>query len=320
MTGKEYFNLYSCSKIATVTAALQLVEQGKILLTDPLYDYIPEYREMYIKQADGEMVKAEKPILIQHLFNMTAGFDYDRSSEPFKRARELTNGNMDTEVVVRQMAKKPLHFEPGTRFQYSVCHEILAGLVEIVSGKKFRDYMQENIFDPLGMDQAVYHHTSEVISKMATQYIFVANSQEKELDYVEAQKFGNAKSGHFERRGYEVYDILGPEYDSGGAGIITTAQDYIKLAAALANWGMGLTWGQLAGYGYGLGVRTLIDRAAAGFTGKTSEFGWGGAAGTSVYIDPEINMAAVYVKHSLSPREEYYQPRVRNVIYTCLEK
>ena len=347
MTGKEYFNLYSCSKIATVTAALQLVEQGKILLTDPLYDYIPEYKEMYIKQAGGEMVKAEKPILIQHLFNMTAGFDYDRSSEPFKRARELTNGNMDTEVVVRQMAKKPLHFEPGTRFQYSVCHEILAGLVEIVSGKKFRDYMQENIFDPLGMDQAVYHHTPEVISKMATQYIFVANSQEKELDYVEAQKFGNAKSGHFERRGYEVYDILGPEYDSGGAGIITTAQDYIKLAAALANWGMGLTgnrilspgtvellrtntldkeqrkdfdWGQLAGYGYGLGVRTLIDRAAAGFTGKTSEFGWGGAAGTSVYIDPEINMAAVYVKHSLSPREEYYQPRVRNVIYTCLEK
>ncbi len=347
MTGEEYFNIYSCSKIATVTAALQLLEQGKFLLTDPLYDYIPEYKEMYIKQADGELMKAEKPILIQHLFNMTAGFDYDRSSEPFQKAKELTGGDMNTEVVVRQMAKKPLYFEPGTQFQYSVCHEILGGLIEIISGKKFRDYMQENIFDPLGMEQAVYHHTPEVISQMATQYIFVANSQEKELDYVEAQKFGNAKKGHFERRGHEVYDILGPEYDSGGAGIVTTAQDYIKLAAALANRGMGLTgnrilspgtvellrtnslteeqrksfdWGQLAGYGYGLGVRTLMDRAAAGFTGKTSEFGWGGAAGTSVYIDPEINMAAVYTKHSLNPREEYYQPRVRNVIYACLEK
>lgn len=347
MTGKEHFNIYSCSKIATVTAALQLLEKGKFLLTDPLSDYIPEYKEMYIKQENGEMVKAEKPILIQHLFNMTAGFDYDRTSELLQEAREMTDGKMDTEVVVRQMAKKPLHFEPGTRFQYSVCHEILGGLIEIISGMKFRDFVQENIFDPLGMNESVYHHTPKIISNMATQYIFVANSQEKELDYVDAQKFGNAKKGRFERRGYEVYDILGPEYDSGGAGIITTAQDYIKLAAALANRGMGLTgnrilspgtvellrtntlneaqretfnWKQLAGYGYGLGVRTLIDKAASGSTGNLGEFGWGGAAGTSVYIDPEINMAAVYVKHSLSPREEYYQPRVRNVIYACLEK
>lgn len=345
MTGKEYFNLYSCSKIATVTAALQLLEQGKFLLTDPLYDYIPEYKEMYIQQENGELVKAQKPILIQHLFNMTAGFDYNRTTEPFQKAKEVTNGRMDTETVVRYMAQKPLYFEPGTRFQYSVCHEILGGLIEIVSGKKLRDYMKENLFEPLGMGDTMYHPTPEVFSKMASQYRFVSEQNDRELDYVEAQKFGNAKKGSFFKCGLDVYDTLGPEYDSGGAGLVSTAQDYVKLAAALANRGMGLTgerilspctvelmrtntlnetqrktfnWPQLAGYGYGLGVRTMMDRAAAGSLGNLGEFGWGGAAGTSVYIDPEINLAAVYTKHSLNPREEYYQPRVRNTIYACL--
>ena len=129
--------------------------------------------------------------------------------------------------------------------------------------------------------------------------------------------------------------------------VTTTVSDYVKLAAALANYGMGVTgerilspctvelmrtntldenqiktfnWRQLAGYGYGLGVRTMIDKAAGGSNGNIGEFGWGGAAGASVYIDPSINMAAVYAKHTLNPREEYYQPRVRNVIYSCLEK
>ncbi len=349
MTGEEYFNIYSCTKIATVTAALQLLEQGKMLLTDPLSDYMPEFKEMYVKQADGSLVKAEKPILIQHLFNMTAGFDYAMTTEPFQKASVLTNGRMDTAVVARCMAEKPLHFEPGTRFLYGVCHEIMGGLIEVVTGKKFRDYLKENLFDPLDMKDTMFHATPEVLSKMASQYEFVPYGEDEKLDYVEAQLHGKSKNGYFKKLGLGItYVALGPEYDSGGGGLISTGPDYIKLAAALANGGLGLNGnrilspgtvellrtntlneeqrrgefdhGRFSGYGYGLGVRTLIDRAAAGFTGKTSEFGWGGAAGTSVYIDPDINMAAVYTKHSLNPREEYYQPRVRNVIYTCLEK
>lgn len=347
MTGDEYFNLYSCSKIATVTAALQLVEKGLILLTDPLYEYIPEYKEMYIKTADGELVKAKNDIKILNLFNMTAGLTYNMNTEGIKKAQKLTNGKMDTETVVRCIAGDPISFEPGEKFQYSLCHDVLAGLVSIVTGKRFREYMQENIFDPLGMSSSTYCLKPDKQKYMAKQYQFVSKNNGENLDLVNAQKCGNDKKGYFEDVGLGNSLVLGDEYDSGGAGIISNVDDYAKLAAALANYGMGLTgerilspstvelmrtntldenqiktfdWKQLEGYGYGLGVRTMINRAKGGSLGNVGEFGWGGAAGASVYIDPKIGLAAVYAKHTLNPREEYYQPRVRNVLYSCLGK
>jgi len=345
MSGNEHFYLYSCSKITTVTAALQLVEKGVILLNDPLYEYIPEYKNMYIKKGNGELVKATKDIKILNLFNMTAGFTYNFDSEGIKKARELTGGSMDTATVAKCIAADPLSFEPGEKFQYSLCHDVLAGLVSVVTGCKFRDYVKENIFDPLGMTSSVYHLTPEVQKNMATQYRFVPEAGNRDFDIVDAQKYGNGKKGYYEEVGILNNHILGPEYDSGGAGIISTVSDYVKLAAALANYGMGLTgerilskstvelmrtntldndqiktfdWKQLEGYGYGLGVRTMINRSKGGSLSNVGEFGWGGAAGASVYIDPLIGLAAVYAKHTLNPREEYYQPRVRNVLYSCL--
>ncbi len=77
-------------------------------------------------------------------------------------------------------------------------------------------------------------------------------------------------------------------------------------------------WSQLRGYGYGLGVRTLVDKALSGTTGNVGEFGWGGAAGASVWIDPALKMSVCYAHHMLNPQETYYQPRMRNVIYQCL--
>ena len=344
MVGDEYFRMYSCSKITTVVAALQLVENGTMLLNDPLYDYIPEYREMYIKREDGELVRAKRDITVKNLFNMTAGFKYEKDTPGIRRARELTGGKMDTATVARCMGSDPIYFEPGDRFHYSTCHDVLGGLVSIVTGKKFRDYVKENIFDPLEMSSCTYHYTPELEPKMATQYRFDAD-EGNISDMVEAQKYGRYKSGKFVRVGFESVYEFGEEYDSGGAGIISTVSDYAKLAAALANRGMGLTgerilssggvellrtntldahqirtfdWQQLAGYGYGLGVRTLIDKAAGGSIGNLGEFGWGGAAGASVYVDPDIGLSAVYAKHVLNPREEYYQPRIRNVLYSCL--
>ena len=341
----NYFFLYSCSKITTVTAALQLLEKGDFLLDDPLWEYIPEYKTMYIKTPEGEIRKAQKDITVGNLFNMTAGLTYNTKTEAFEEARRLTDGKMNTATVARCIAKDPLIFEPGEYFNYSLCHDVLAGFVEIVSGKKFRDYVKENIFDPLGMDKAVYHLTPEIEKKMATQYQFVTDDAGADFDMVEAQKYGTSRNGNYVEVGAVNHHIHGSEYDSGGAGIITTANDYIKLAAALANYGLGLTgerilakgtvdlmrtnslnesqmktfdWQQLAGYGYGLGVRTMMDIVKGSSNGNIGEFGWGGAAGASVWIDPSQNLAAVYAKHTLNPAEEFYQPRVRNVLYSCL--
>lgn len=338
MTADKYINIYSCSKVTTVTAALQLYEKGYFLLDDPLYEFIPEFREMYL--MDGS--KAKNPITMRHLFTMTSGLTYNCQTAAFDKARELTNGKMDTLTVIKCLAQDPLSFEPGEKWQYSLSHDVLAAAVEVISGKKFRDYVKENIFDPLDMKCSMYHNEA-VRDQMAQQYRYV-NSSEQNL--VTLQSAGeNTQTGYAENVGKQVAHIFGCEYDSGGAGITTTVNDYAKLSAALAGGGLGVTrerilsagtvellktnqlseeqlkqfnWPQLRGYGYGLGVRTLLDKAKSGTTGNIGEFGWGGAAGASVYVDTELNLAAFYAHHMLNPHEEYYQPRVRNVLYQCV--
>ena len=344
MTGNEMFYIYSCSKIATVTAGMQLLEQGKFLLSDPLSEYIPEFKEMYIKNKEGNLLKAKNPITIGDLFTMTAGFGYDLHAPGFQKAQKLTNGKMDTVDVIRCVAEDPLFFEPGSNWQYSICHDVLAALISVVSGKKFRDYVKENLFDPLDMRESVYHPSEEIKKKMASQYRFVAEG-EVMTDAVEAQKSGNGKYGTYLNVGKDNEFILGEEYDSGGAGIITTISDYTKLAVALANNGMGLTgerilsshavelmrtnrltpeqqkgydWEHLAGCGYGLGVRTHVSSAKSGLMCGLGEFGWGGAAGSTVIMDSSLNLGVFYVQHTLNPREGFYQPRLRNVVYSCL--
>lgn len=344
MTGEEMFNMYSCSKVTTVTAGAQLLERGKFLLNDPLSEYMPEFAKMQIQQADGNIVEAKNQITIGDLFSMTAGFTYNRKSAGHEMARKVTEGKMDTVETIRCIASDPLAFEPGTHWKYSIAHDVLGALISVVSGQKFRDYVKENIFDPLDMQDSVYHYTEDILKRVAPQYSFVVNGEE-DYDIVEAQRCGRAKYGIFKEVGKFNKGILGEEFDSGGSGVITTVSDYAKLTAALANYGMGLTgerilsahtvdlmrtnrlneqqmkdfnWPQMAGYGYGMGVRTHIDRAKSGMNSNLGEFGWGGAAGSAVIVDPKIELGVFFAQHTLNPREGYYQPRLKNVVYSCL--
>lgn len=346
ITGEELYYIYSCSKIATVTAGMQLLEQGKMHLTDPLYGYIPEFRDMYVKEQDGTIRKAKNTITIADLFTMTAGFGYNMKTNGFQKAKEVTNGKMDTLETIKCIASDPLHFEPGTKWKYSICHDVLAAVIGVVEGKKFREYMRENIFEPLDMKESVFHPTKDVLDRMAEQYCYVQNA-DSDIDIVDAQMNGTAFSGHFENVGKGNRLILGEEYDSGGAGIITTPSDYMKLLVALADNGMGLTkerilkpesidlmrrnrlnpemlkefaTGKFTGCGYGLGVRIHMDPSKSGLACNIGEFGWGGAAGSTVMIDDSIGLAVFYVQHTLNPREEYYQPILRNLVYTCLNE
>ena len=342
MTPGKLFNIFSCSKPITVTAALQLYEKGYFLLDDPLYDFIPEYKHMYIKNADGSVTEAKNPITLRHLFTMQAGFGYDFSLPCFKKAREQTDGKMNTLEVVKCLAREPLFFEPGSHWRYSLCHDVLAAVVEVISGKKFRDYVKESIFVPLEMKDS-YYHNDDVIDKVAEMYVY-ANSAE--TDIVAMQKSAsNEIDGKIKNVGKRVEHVLGSEYDSGGAGVTTSVEDYSKFASALANGGVGrngekiisagtidllrtnqlgdvqmkdFNWQQLRGYGYGLGVRTLVDVAKSGSCGNIGEFGWGGAAGATVLIDPSVGLSVFYTHHMLNPQEEYYQPRLRNVVYSCI--
>lgn len=336
-TGKEQLYIYSCSKVATVTAALQLYEQGKFLLSDPLYEYLPEFKKMYLK--DGDRIKAaENPITIRDLFTMTAGLSYATNTPAFEKARKLTDGKMDTRTVIKCLAEEPLLFEPGARWNYSLCHDVLAVLAEVVSGMRFSEYMKKNIFEPLDMNNSYYHAPNDVI--ISPQYIYEIQDTK---NIVELQQKEHTTG--VVKRAYGNELVFGENYDSGGAGIITTVDDYAKFAAALANSGTGLNnnrilssatvklmktnqlneaqrktmnWRRLRGYGYGLGVRTLIDKAESGSNSSIGEIGWGGAAGATIIADTEEKVALFYAHHMLNPQEEYYQPRLRNVLYSCL--
>lgn len=347
MAGDELFNIYSCTKISTVTAAMQLVEKRVLHLDDPLYAYIPEFRDMYVAGSNGDLTKARNPISIAHLFTMTAGFNYDLTAPGFKRACEVTDGAMDTVDTMRCIANQPLDFEPGTHWQYSICHDVLAAVVSVISGRKFREYVKENIFDPLRMEQSTFHHTEETLVQTATQYTYVVGNSTS-FDAVEAQKHGNAKDGFFRISDKTNKSFtLGPEYDSGGAGIITSVSDYAKFMAALANGGVGLTgeriltpasvdelrtnrlpasmfnewdaeWPHMRGYGYGLGVCTQMNPVRSGIQSNIGEFGWGGAAGATAFADPSIGLGVFFAQHTLNPREGYYQPRLKSAVYSCL--
>lgn len=346
MNGSELLNIYSCSKVATVTAALQLYEQGKFLLNDPLYEYIPEFKEMnVIDKSNGSIRKADNPITVKNLFTMTGGFDYNINCKAIENAKAETDGRMNTLHVIKNLAKENLLFEPGTHWNYSLCHDILAGLVEVVSGRKFADYVKENVFAPIGITDIYYHRTEEVKSRTASQYWYKTN--DGETDFVKAQMKTQNSEGHWENVGKDVVYEFGPEYDSGGAGITISVPDYARFASALANFGVApngerilsgatvelmkmnhldkavlpdLNWSQLSGYGYGLGVRTMIDKPKGGSNGSVGEFGWGGAAGGTILVDTDYKMAYFYSHHMLNPHEEYYQPRLRNVVYSCITR
>ncbi len=331
ISGNELMYFWSATKPITNSLGLKLLEEGKYAMNDPLSDYMPEFKEMTVRTLiDGkeELVPAKKPILVRHIFNMTAGFDYNFSTPYVDSVRKDTNGACPTREVAKAIAKSPLCFEPGEHWQYSLCHDVLGAFIEVISGKKLRDYAREVLFEPLGMDDTTYNLPEESKrSRISIQYNF-------RDDLGKALPTGNTNN-----------HILGPDYDSGGAGVVSSTADYVKFAATMANYGtskngyrylspasvelmrtntLGETqlkdfnWSQVLGYGYGFGVRTLINKAEAGALAPLGEFGWGGAAGVWVIIDPDTNVSLTYTQHMLNNQEAFISPRIRNVLYSCL--
>ena len=292
MNGNEIYNIYSCSKVITCIAALQLLEKGLFSLEDKLSNYMPEFKEMTIRTDDG-IKKAKNPILIKHLFEMTAGFSYDCHSNQLKKAIEETNGKCPTREVMKYLAKEPLIFEPGDRWEYSLCHDVLAAFVEVISGEKFEAYVKKNIFDVIGMNNSTFMLPTEEIETIAPQYRF--------------------ENGQAINIGKPIFNYkIGTEYASGGAGAISTVDDYIKFLEGIRTYKLlkektvklmisdRLTDEQKRTYwtkgtlGYGLGVRCPKGDK------RDIDFGWGGAAGAYLAIDVQNAISIYFATHLLS--------------------
>ncbi len=301
------YYLFSGSKVITVTAALQLIEQGKMDLDDPVMKYLPDYANAYI------LTKGEKKIVgpdmtIRHLFTMSSGLDYDwqRAQDTIKDCTDHTPGTVE---IVNGFVKRPLVFRPGRRFLYSLSHDVLGALIEVVSKMPFGQYLKENIFDivemphtffpPRGEEGIGYQHPDLV--KLYT----YTEDPKKPLE-----PFYN---------GY----IFNDNYQSGGAGLITNAVDYIRFADALACGGICANGNRILkeetirllgteqltslladptfgcasgpGYGYGLGVRVLVDQKD-GQRSSIGEFGWDGAVGAYILSDPVKHVSMIYLQ------------------------
>ncbi len=314
ITGKELYNIYSCSKLITCVAALQLYEKGLFKLDDELSKYMPEYKNMRVKESGCSVRPAKSPILIKHLFEMTAGFNYNLNSEAISRAKEATNGKCPTREVIRHLADEPLDFDPGTRWQYSLCHDVLAAFVEVLSGKRFSVYVKENIFKPLGMNNTTFD-LNYSLDDIAEQYKYYPCESES-LDNLDPLAKENIGHGEFVNCGKKTMSYrLGDDYESGGAGGISTVDDYIKFLEAirigdiilkketiellkvnrLDEEQLSLFWERPNGYGYALGSKCPFDDKSG-----VTDFGWGGAAGAHYLIDPVNNITLYYSQHVLS--------------------
>lgn len=323
--------IFSCSKVITCIAAMQLVEQGKIALDDPVSKYIPEFANLKIRtKKDGvvTITDATVPMTIEHLFTMTGGMNYNLGAAPIKEAIE--SNKISTLGIVRAMAEIPLDFEPGAKYQYSLCHDVLGAVIEVASGMRLSEYMQKYIFDPVGAVDIGFRPTEEQKKRFCDQFVYANGT-----NTVTPRELNNQYA-------------LSPDYDSGGAGLFSTVDDYMKIITVIANGGktedgysilrpetiemLGVNRlhdtalntfvnGRLFGYGWGLCGRAHRDPVVSCSKSPIGEFGWDGAAAAFVMIDP-INHIAAYFGTSVFNFDYAYKmihPILRNMIYEALE-
>lgn len=297
-TGKELLYMYSCGKPITVVAGLRLVEEGRLSLEDKVCDYLPEIKNAFIINSAGQKEYVGHTMTVRNLFTMTAGFTHDIYKAPVLELIKESQGKATLRDFIPKFIESPLAFAPGDKYQYGINHDILAAVMEVVTGKKFSAYVKEVIFDPLQMNQSRFD-----------------NGEENMADVYWADENGGVR-----RIVENKFLVLTPAYECGGAGLVSTVEDYIRFADALACGGIAangyqvlskemlhqLTSEQLkeisisnnfacvqgGDYGYGLGVR--IRQAATDWGLNRGEFGWDGAAGSYVMMDPE-NKVSIFI-------------------------
>lgn len=320
--GCEYLPMYSCSKPITALAAMILVERGQLCLDDEVEKYLPEIRNAFLLNKDGERVATRNKMTIRHLLTMTAGFTYNLQTEPI---REVIRRNKSAKLrdFISAFVATPLSFEPGERFQYSLCHDVLAAVIEVASGKSFSRFVHEAIFTPLGMCNSFFDNRDCRLAKM-----YIADN-----------------NGHIRLMDNNNPVLPTKNYESGGGGLISTIEDYSIFAQMLANGGVSSTGKRIVGenvlrimaseqisqlniknqftciqggdYGYGFGVR--VRTVATDWGLPQGEFGWDGAAGSYLMIDP-INKVSIVIGMNVKNWPSIFQDKHLEIVKLIYEK
>lgn len=348
MSEDSIFRIYSMSKPLVSVAAMMLVEDGVLALTDPVSKYLPTLKNLQVSVAnvDAEFAKthyslvpAQREITIQDLLRHTAGLVYGEisSNAPVKDAYAKgrlyrTETNFDIRDLtpaqeVEAFSQAPLAHQPGTDWEYSLASDLLGRVVEAASKQRLGEFLKHRLFDPLRMSDTGFFVPRHNLARLA--------------EPLPIDSAGN--------KTVQLIDVsVVPANDSGGAGGVSTAADYLRFSQMLLNGGeldgarllsrttvalmasdhLGdnvsapLTPGELLlgtpGYTFGLGFAVRKEQGIAGVPGSPGEFTWGGYAGTYFWIDPKERIAAVYMSQAPGALRAYYRKLFRQLVYAAI--
>lgn len=337
------FRIYSMTKPITSIAMMQLYEQGKFLLNEPVHKYIPSWRNLRVYKGgshpDFETVPATSTMTIRDLMTHTSGLTYgftERTEVDAAYRKLKLDGStiLTLDKLVDRLAELPLEFSPGTAWNYSVSTDVLGYLVELLSGQSLDSYFQEHIFGPLGMTDTGFHVRPDQRERFAACYLYQSGNTMKLQDDPERSRY-----------------LKEPKFLSGGGGLVSTIDDYFRFAQALCQGGEyqgqriigrktlefmrlnhlpggqdlpalsigGFTETPYAGSGFGLGFSVKTDIAKSATIGSPGEFGWGGLASTSFFIDPVEDLVVIFMTQ-LMPSSSYpIRQQLRALVYGVLD-
>jgi CubicO group peptidase (beta-lactamase class C family) len=342
------FRIYSMTKPLVSIAAMMLVEEGRIQLTDPVSKYLPALKSMNVSvaKADAEYAKitygqvlADREMTVQDLLRHTAGLAYGEITQnaPVKEALAkagLYKSTIDYDVrdlapaeEAERLSKVPLAHQPGTVWEYSLASDVLGRVVEAASGERLADFLDKRLFKPLKMNDSGFWVAQDKINRLAKPLPVDINS-------------GKANN---------LIDVTAaPANDSGGAGGVSTAADYLRFSQMLLNGGQldgtrvlsrstvalmtsdqlgtriaaPVTPGELLlgvpGYSFGLGFAVRQGPGIAGVPGSAGEFMWAGYAGTYFWVDPKEEITAVMMTQAPSPIRAYYRRLFKQLVYGAI--
>lgn len=331
MAKDAIFRIYSMTKPVVSVAVMMLMEQGKLLLNDPVAKYLPEYALQKVANLVDGSVKLQsvrQQATVQDLLRHTAGLTYEfMGSSAVQRqyaqlrigSRERTNAQFS-----HDLAALPLMFEPGTVWEYGRATDVLGRLVEVVSGQTLGAYFQQHIFAPLGMTETWFTVPKEHHARIA-------------------EPFARDPDGGVQMRLIDVREEGALE--SGGGGLASTAMDYARFLQFMLNKGeldgvrllgarivdfmtadhlgnipvnLGASRALLPpGHGFGLGFAVRNQLGVATVPGSAGSYFWGGMAGTTFFVDPTENLFAILMLQAPNQRE-YYRMLFRDLVYATL--
>ena len=323
----QRYLMFSMTKVQTMTAVMQLIEQGKLSLEDEVAKYLPAYRDLQVEAAGGKTEPLAQPMLIGHLLSMQSGLDYDANRPGIVRVLKEKGMQATTRELVDAFVESPLKFQPGTHFLYSLSHDVAAAIVEVVSGMRFSEYLKKYIWEPVGMKDTFFAKPdNQGLERLAQQYIWNEQNQIVPMEQTNNYQFSE-------------------QYESGGAGLVSCTEDYAKLADTLACGGetadgrrilkpqtvemikqnllgedsmrdLETTMGRV-GYGYGCGMQVLLRPEKIGSTAPAGVFGWDGAAGSCITMDTASRTSLVYTQHVRNMGMVYGEihPKLRDLVF-----